>query len=154
MKRIEVAIALFLHRDNDNEITLWGQERKSTDLLNGTWEFPGGKIQSGETPVSAVQREVLEEINLNEKQQLVVLSTKYNLFSIEEHTYVDQSLQVVLHIFLAKTAKEMLPIAGWQKLENYFNGKLIVPAANNKFLALLNNYLAKNPLFWSMDWDL
>ena len=154
MKRIEVAIALFLHRDDHKGICLWGQERQSTDKLNGTWEFPGGKIQSGETPVSAVQREVKEEVSLSEKQQLFVLSSKYNLFSIEDHTYSDQSLQVNLHIFLAKTPKEMLPIAGWQKLENYLNGKLIIPAANSKFLEKLNNYLLENPLFWSMDWDL
>jgi mutator protein MutT len=154
MKTVEVAIALFLHRDDLGKITLWGQPRMTNDSLLGTWEFPGGKIGVGEKPSEAAQREVLEEVQLTEEQRKAVISVRYNLFSTEiEHYPLDQRT-VVLHIFLAKVHPEMLPMAGWQDLGKYTDGSLKLPAANAKFFPKLISYLEKNPHFWSMDWDL
>jgi 8-oxo-dGTP diphosphatase len=36
-------------------------QRKSTDHLAGKWEFPGGKIEEGETPEECLKRELNEE---------------------------------------------------------------------------------------------
>jgi A/G-specific adenine glycosylase len=38
--------------------------RKPSGLLGGLWEFPGGKIQRGESPEAACAREIKEETNL------------------------------------------------------------------------------------------
>jgi 8-oxo-dGTP diphosphatase len=38
--------------------------RKSSDRFGGKWEFPGGKLEPGETPADCLKREILEEFGV------------------------------------------------------------------------------------------
>ena len=50
----------FIH----NQLHLWCQQRNSQDELAKLLEFPGGKIEVGESPREAAKRETLEEVGV------------------------------------------------------------------------------------------
>ena len=54
-----VAVALI---DSDHKVLL--AQRPEGKPLQGLWEFPGGKIDPGETPEAALCRELQEELNI------------------------------------------------------------------------------------------
>ena len=51
--------------------------RKSTGLLGGLWEFPGGKIKKGENTVNACSREMREKVNVTISQTEFVTEIKH-----------------------------------------------------------------------------
>jgi 8-oxo-dGTP diphosphatase len=40
-------------------------KRREDDWRGGEWDFPGGAMDEGETPIESLQREILEEAGLN-----------------------------------------------------------------------------------------
>jgi A/G-specific adenine glycosylase len=61
-------------------------QRKSGDLLGGMWEFPGGKVEKGESLADAIVREIHEELNL--------VIRAGNLLNVYEHAYTHFSVEV------------------------------------------------------------
>ena len=59
MKKIEV-VAAVICRGNKIYATQRGYGE-----FKDWWEFPGGKIEIGESPQDALKREILEELNTN-----------------------------------------------------------------------------------------
>ena len=57
MKTIKVVAAVI--RDGDK---IFATQRGYGDLKGG-WEFPGGKIEEGETPQESLKREIMEELD-------------------------------------------------------------------------------------------
>jgi len=57
-------VAAILENDK-NEILL--AKRKKGKILEGFWEFPGGKVEEDETPEQGLIRELKEEMNINIK---------------------------------------------------------------------------------------
>jgi mutator protein MutT len=58
-KHVEVAIALVW-----NEGRLLVSRRRADAHLGGYWEFPGGKLKTGESAEACAEREVLEEVGV------------------------------------------------------------------------------------------
>ena len=61
MKKITVASAVICDTTKDRQRIFAAQ--KGYGQFQGLWEFPGGKIEKGETPEQALAREIKEELN-------------------------------------------------------------------------------------------
>ena len=85
MKRIEVAVGVVYDKQG---LVLVGQ-RIVKDLYFQKWEFPGGKLESGETVEQALVREFQEETDVR------ILSSKPLM--LVEHDYPDRYVRLHVH---------------------------------------------------------
>ena len=83
MKHIEVVAAII----HDDEGRIFATQRGYGDYKDG-WEFPGGKIECGETPEQALARECWEELRLDIEHPTVLRSVV--------HSYPEKTIRLIL----------------------------------------------------------
>lgn len=91
--RISVVAALI---ERDGRLLIC--QRRKGDVYPLKWEFPGGKIQSGETPPQALTRELEEELGV----RAVIGPEIYRT----QHTYDAPHREVDLLFFVAELGKQ------------------------------------------------
>ncbi len=82
-----VACALI---DRDGRILL--ADRPKGRSMEGLWEFPGGKIEEGETPEKALIRELNEELGIDTSENCLAP------FTFASHSYEEFHLLMPLYI--------------------------------------------------------
>jgi 8-oxo-dGTP diphosphatase len=88
MKIVLVAACALI--DPDNRVLI--AQRPQTKSLGGLWEFPGGKVEPGETPEDCVIRELKEELNVTSWKSCLAPLT------FASHSYDDFHLLMPLYV--------------------------------------------------------
>jgi 8-oxo-dGTP diphosphatase len=73
-------------------------QRRRGDRFELQWEFPGGKVQAGETPQQALVRELREELNVGAQIGQEIYRTR--------HRYPELDRELELLFFAAKLGPE------------------------------------------------
>ena len=101
-------------------------QRNKHKHMGLSWEFPGGKVENGETFENALKREIKEELNIN-----IAINNK-----LGEENYKDDKINVKLHYFIC----------------SHFNGEIILSEHENSAWITKNEF--KNYNFAEGDSDI
>ena len=94
MKQIEVVAAIIC-----KEGRIFATQRGYGEFKDW-WEFPGGKIEAGETPEEALKREIREELSTEIKVDVFLCTVEYDYpqFHLKMHCFLCSLLTEALHL--------------------------------------------------------
>ena len=94
MKQIEVVAAIIRKGDK-----IFATQRGYGDWKD-YWEYPGGKVEMGETPEQALVREIREELDteISVDKFLTTIEWDYPAFHLTMHCYICSLLTEALHL--------------------------------------------------------
>ena len=113
MKTIEV-VAAIIHQDGK----ILATQRGYGDFKDG-WEFPGGKIEPGETANEAIVREIQEElaVTIVPEKLLTTVECDYPKFHLTMHCYLASvskgHLSLLEHEAMKWLSKDELDTVAW-----------------------------------------
>ena len=115
MKKVEVVAAIIYF---ENQILCVQRPENKLSYISEKFEFPGGKIEEGETQKEALKRELVEELNIDAeiKSLFVTVVHQYPDFELIMHSYICevQSKELTLNEHIAK---EWLSLNELKKLD-------------------------------------
>jgi len=134
MSKALILVAAAALVDADGRVLLC--QRPEGKQLAGLWEFPGGKVEAGETPEACLIRELEEELGI------VVTKACLAPFVFASHEY--ESFHLLMPLYLIRrwagqiTAREHKAIA-WVKPSKL--GDYPMPPADTPLIAMLRDLL-------------
>ncbi len=89
MKSLNVVAAIIIH---NGQILCMQRGKAKQDYISYKYEFPGGKIELGETRIEALMRELKEEMNIEvkiaEEDYFMTINHSYPDFELTMHSYI------------------------------------------------------------------
>lgn len=130
-----VLVAAVALVDDGNRVLI--AQRPEGKSMAGLWEFPGGKIEPGETPEQALVRELKEELGIE------VCLTCLAPFNFASHSY--ETFHLLMPLYLCKTWEgEIAPREGqaikWVPARELW--KYPMPPADLPLIPWLRDFLA------------
>ena len=94
MQTIEVVAAIII---KDSQVFA---TQRGYGEFQGWWEFPGGKMETGESPQEALKREIREELDADVlvKELLETVEWDYPNFHLTMHCFICNLLSESLHL--------------------------------------------------------
>ncbi len=104
-KKIEV-VAAVIYKNKDGEKKIFTAQRGYGEF-KGKWEFPGGKIEQGETNEQALVREIREELNsvIEVERFICTVDYDYESFYLKMHVYECSLISGKLELLEHESAK-------------------------------------------------
>lgn len=129
MKEIKV-VAAVIYQNGKVFVT----QRGYGDMKDG-WEFPGGKVEDGETNQHALEREIVEELNtkISVKEHIVTVEYTYPKFQMFMDCYLCEIQSGNLELIEAENAK-WVDINTIDDLDWLPADKKIIPIIKEKYL--------------------
>ncbi len=127
-KEVEVAAAIIEH--NGRILCVQRGENK-LDYISKKYEFPGGKVEDGETTAETAVREIKEELNMDIRavEEFLIVRHEYPDFILTMHSFMssceDPTVQLSEHIDYKWLTKAELSGLDWAAADIPIVDKLI-----------------------------
>ncbi|MHA2620113.1 MAG: A/G-specific adenine glycosylase [bacterium JZ-2024 1] len=105
--------------------------RPPEGLLGGLWEFPGGKIEAGESPGQALQRELREELGIQVRIGKPLLETSHR------YTHLKVHLTFLEAVLVKGPIKPGRGCSAWRWVRHEELKRFAFPAADKAVIRLL-----------------
>ncbi len=118
MKTVKVVAAIIIRKDSEEKKYVFATQRGYGEFKDG-WEFPGGKIEEGESPEAALEREIREELATQIKVGDCIDTVEYDYptFHLSMKCFACQvvsgKLELLEHENAAWLTKETLRSVKW-----------------------------------------
>lgn len=128
MKHIEVVAAVIIV---DNRILCVQRNKNKYDYISYKYEFPGGKVEKGETLEQALVREIQEELKLDItiQQEFLTVEHTYPDFKIKLHSFICQcsnpDLTLTEHIDFKWMDRDLLATLDWAEADILIVDKIV-----------------------------
>ncbi len=116
MKKVKVVAGVIVYKD---EILCVQRPESHLSYVSKKFEFPGGKIEEGESEKEALERELIEELDMRPaiKELYLTVEHQYPDFHLTMHSYLcethSKDLKLAEHLSAQWLTKDQLGLLDW-----------------------------------------